>query len=33
LAAAKAVIESLHASVPPVRSRTNHTPGDGDMFI
>jgi len=33
LAAAKAVIESLHGSVPAAPSRTNHAPGDGDMFV
>jgi len=33
LAAAKAVIESLQTSVPAQRSRSNHAPGDGDMFI
>lgn len=33
LAAAKAVIESLHTSVPATRSQTNRAAGDGDMFV
>ena len=33
LAAAKAVVESLQTAVPAPRSRTNHAPGDSDMFI
>lgn len=33
MASAKAVIESLRSTVPTQRSRSNHAPGDGDMFV
>ncbi len=33
LAAAKAVVESLHTSVPATRSQTNRAPGDSDTSI
>jgi uncharacterized protein YukE len=33
LASARAAIESFRSSVPTASSRSNHAPGDGDMFV